>query len=120
MAFNADAWLLQPLTSDRPALDTALASIQPARQTCLVCGGDAGGRRLTKAAGVLVYTIGLGPALEFQALEQIASEPAQFYRAPDAEQLAEIYRQIAVEIPCPEREFWPRAREMVAGATAAP
>jgi Mg-chelatase subunit ChlD len=143
VAFNADAQLLQPLTADRSALDAALASIRPARQTCLVCGVDVGADELasdrrdpdntavmivltdglsnsrpaseavTRAAeakrnGVVVYTIGLGTALDFLVLEQIASEPAQFYRAPDAEQLADIYRQIAVEIPCPAGRFWPR------------
>lgn len=142
VAFNADAWLLQPLTADRHVLDTALASIQSALQTCLVCGVDVGADELaserrdldntpvmvvltdglsnprpaseavTRAAkakrqGVMVYTIGLGDTLDFVALEQIATKPEGFYRTPDAEELAGIYRQIAVEIPCPAGKFWP-------------
>jgi Mg-chelatase subunit ChlD len=141
VAFNADAWLLQPLTSDRYALDAALASIEPALQTCLVCGVDVAANELAsdrrdpdntpvmivltdglsnplpasdavvraedaKRSGVVIYTIGLGDELDFDALEQIASGPESFYRAPDAEQLADIYRQIAVEIPCPAESFW--------------
>ena len=46
VAFNSDAALLQPLTGDRAALDAALARIQPAVQTCLVCGVDAGADEL--------------------------------------------------------------------------
>ena len=33
-------------------------------------------------------------------------EPAFAYRAPDAEDLADIYRAIAVAIPCPAGGFW--------------
>lgn len=143
VAFNADADLLQTLTADRGALDGALASIQSALQTCLVCGVDVGATELTsdrrnpdntpvmvvltdglsnprpaseavvraaeaKERGVVVYTIGLGDTVDFEALEQIASEPDYFYRAPNAEDLADIYRQIAVEIPCPKEAFWGR------------
>ena len=37
VAFNAEARLMQPLTSDREALLAAIADIQLAQQTCLVC-----------------------------------------------------------------------------------
>lgn len=37
VAFNADAWLLQELTSDRAALDSAIVGITSAQQTCIVC-----------------------------------------------------------------------------------
>lgn len=36
----------------------------------------------------------------------MASRPAFAYRAPDAEDLADIYRAIAVAIPCPAGAFW--------------
>jgi hypothetical protein len=38
----------------------------------------------------------------------MAAKPEYFYRAPAAEDLAGIYQQIAVEIPCPRDEFWGR------------
>jgi hypothetical protein len=38
----------------------------------------------------------------------MASRPDYFYVAPDAEQLAGIYRGIAVAIPCPAESFWGR------------
>jgi Mg-chelatase subunit ChlD len=60
----------------------------------------------TKADGVVIYTVGLGDTLDFDALTQIASRPEYFYLAPDAEELAGIYQQIAVEIPCPPEAFW--------------
>lgn len=59
-----------------------------------------------KAEGITIYTIGLGDDVEAEALRTIASTPRGYYQAPDGEPLAEIYRQIAVEIPCPRRAFW--------------
>ena len=61
-----------------------------------------------KTAGVTVFTIGLGDDLERDALRAMASRPKAFYEAPDAEDLAAIYAQIAVEIPCPARRYWGR------------
>ena len=61
-----------------------------------------------KREGVVIFTIGLGNQLDFDALEAMASERVFFYRAPDAEDLAAIYEQIAVEIPCPPSRFWGR------------
>jgi hypothetical protein len=45
-AFNAQARLLAPLGGDRAALEAALDAIQPAAQTCLVCGVDVGAAEL--------------------------------------------------------------------------
>jgi hypothetical protein len=56
---------------------------------------------------VLVYAIGLGEELDLAALAAIASTPGDFHRAPDGEDLAGIYRRIAVAIPCPDRAYWP-------------
>ena len=141
VAFNTDATLIQPLTTDRAALASALARIQIAPQTCLVCGVEAADAELAgprhrpdhaatmivltdgrsnprpageaveraavaKARGVTVFTIGLGNDLDAEALTAMASRPAFAYRAPDAEDLADIYRAIAVAIPCPAGGFW--------------
>jgi len=64
--------------------------------------------RLAKSAGVVVFIIGLGADLDDAALLEMAGGEAQFYRAPDAEQLAGIYRRIAAAIPCPPAAFWGR------------
>jgi Mg-chelatase subunit ChlD len=61
-----------------------------------------------KAAGIVVFTVGLGDTLDVEALRHMASRPGYFYQAPDGEDLAEIYSEIAVEIPCPPGAFWGR------------
>jgi Mg-chelatase subunit ChlD len=97
------------LASDRRDLDNTpvmivltdgLSNPRPASEA-VTRAGEA------KRKGVVIYTIGLGDTLDFEALRQIASEPDHFYHAPRGEQLADIYRQIAVEIPCPAGQFWP-------------
>ena len=40
--------------------------------------------REAKLAGAVIYATGLGETLDFDALEQIASAPELFFRAPDA------------------------------------
>lgn len=66
-----------------------------------------------KAAGVIVFTIGLGDDLDVEALVAMASREAgtgraYYYHAPEAEELAGIYRRIAIDIPCPAEAFWGR------------
>lgn len=61
-----------------------------------------------KAAGITVFTIGLGQDLDVAALEAMASGPGHFYWAPDAEGLTEIYGAIAEMLPCPAGQFWGR------------
>ena len=50
--------------------------------------------------------VGIGTELDWDALERMASKPEHFYHTPSAEVLAGIYREIAVEIPCPAEGFW--------------
>jgi uncharacterized protein (DUF58 family) len=59
-----------------------------------------------KDAGIRVFTVGLG--LEDDVLDallsSVASQPADYYFAPDGDDLAAIYRQIAGRIvECPSR-----------------
>lgn len=53
--------------------------------------------RRAKAAGTRILAIGLGPPEEvsMSLLSEVASAPAEAYRAPDGEDLAAIYRRIA-------------------------
>jgi Mg-chelatase subunit ChlD len=143
ISFNADAALLQPLTTDRQLLDTALAAITTAQQTRIHLGIEKAHEELTsprhqqgnasvmivltdgranpdpvewavaraseaKSAGIVIFTIGLGNELDREALREMATTPDHFYHAPTADDLSDIYRQIAVEIPCPKEEFWGR------------
>lgn len=61
-----------------------------------------------KAAGIILFTIGLGQPgqLNFEELRQMASLPEYFFHAPDGEDLLAIYRQIGLELPCPGARFW--------------
>lgn len=63
--------------------------------------------RRAKSQGVVFFTIGLGLDVESEALLDIASRKQFAYMAPDAEELAEIYSSIAIDIPCPASAFWP-------------
>jgi Mg-chelatase subunit ChlD len=58
-----------------------------------------------KAAGALVFTIGLGQALDAGLLTDLASRPDWYLPAPDTSDLAAIYARIVVEIPC--KPMWP-------------
>ncbi len=67
--------------------------------------------RRAKAAGVRLYTVGLGQATDIdpRLLTEMASRPDMFYFAPDAEDLAQIYAEIAYTIACPRgRHDWAR------------
>jgi hypothetical protein len=54
-----------------------------------------------KDAGIRLITVGLGSDVDEQLLREIASRPEDFFRAPNAEDLLNIYRDIANYIPCP-------------------
>ena len=59
-----------------------------------------------KALGIRVYTIGLGAELDEQALREMASNASSYFHAPSTADLVGIYREIAVDIPCPATTFW--------------
>jgi len=61
---------------------------------------------LTKAAGVTLFTIGLGEDIDAEGLAAMASMESGFLRAPDAEDLAAVYAQVAGSIPCPASAWW--------------
>jgi hypothetical protein len=63
---------------------------------------------LDASQSITTSTVGLGEDLDLDALVQMASKPAYFYRAPDGEDLKNIYQAIAVAIPCPAETFWGR------------
>ena len=59
-----------------------------------------------KSAGIRLYTIGLGADLDEAALREMASGDEAYFHAPSGAALAGIYREIAVDIPCPYSAFW--------------
>jgi hypothetical protein len=56
----------------------------------------------TKAAGITIYTVGLGEDVNAGLLEAMASSPDLYYEAPSTTDLDEIYSQIANAIQCQE------------------
>jgi len=54
-----------------------------------------------KATGIKVLTVGLGQGVNADVLRQAASDPSLFFSAPRAEDLAQLYREVARLIPCP-------------------
>jgi len=60
-----------------------------------------------KADGITLYTVGLGEDVEFEALRRMATRTENFHWAPDGEDLGPIYEEIAREVPCPRRAYWP-------------
>lgn len=59
-----------------------------------------------KAAGITLYTVGLGQDVDLSALRALASGPDHCFLAPDAAELAAIYRGIAGVLPCAGEAFW--------------
>lgn len=53
-----------------------------------------------KAAGMVLFTIGLGPDADLALLGQMASSPAHAFVAPSGADLAGIYGRISAAIPC--------------------
>ena len=54
-----------------------------------------------KAAGIIIYTIGLGNDTNVSLMQNIATTANHFYAAPSTSDLNEIYNQIADSLNCP-------------------
>jgi hypothetical protein len=59
-----------------------------------------------KAAGITLFTIGLGDDLDRAALAAMASRPEWFCEAARVEDLEAIYRTVAVGVPSPADRYW--------------
>jgi Mg-chelatase subunit ChlD len=62
-----------------------------------------------RAAGVRLYTIGLGADVDAATLREMAGDASRYRFAPDSADLARIYAEIASDIlcPAPSKGFWP-------------
>ncbi len=67
-------------------------------------GGDdasvLGAATALKAAGGLVFTIGLGASIDADLLARAASDPDRFYASPGTDELSRIYDRISVRLAC--------------------
>jgi Mg-chelatase subunit ChlD len=55
---------------------------------------------LAKNAGIIIYTIGLGPTLNTALLQNVATTPAHYFASPSTDDLNDIYTQIAGSFAC--------------------
>lgn len=61
-----------------------------------------------RAAGVLIYTIGLGAEADEALMVEVAGAAARYHHAPDSAELRAIYADVARDILCPSEQHWPR------------
>jgi Mg-chelatase subunit ChlD len=59
-----------------------------------------------RAAGVRIYTIGLGADVDEATLRMIGGGDERYYFAPDSGDLARIYGEIAKDLTCPGVDLW--------------
>ncbi|MEO8084229.1 MAG: vWA domain-containing protein [Ardenticatenales bacterium] len=62
---------------------------------------------VVKAAGARLFTIGLGQDVDAEALRAMASQAADYFEAPDGEDLGAIYGAISTALPCAPYPYWP-------------
>jgi uncharacterized protein YegL len=63
-----------------------------------------------RAAGVVVYAIGLGPNADIPTLRAVAGSDSRTFHSPSPAELQATYREIAQRQLCPGETFWPRSR----------
>jgi len=93
-------------TRRRPGNEPVLVLLTDGRANPVPIEAAVSEADLTKAAGVTVFTIGLGEDIDAEGLAAMASMASGFLRAPDAEDLAAVYAQVARSIPCLASAWW--------------
>jgi Mg-chelatase subunit ChlD len=63
---------------------------------------------LAREVGTTIHVIGLGADTDAEQLRQIAGSPDNYHSAPRTQDLADLYKALAREIPCPRERFWGR------------
>jgi Mg-chelatase subunit ChlD len=57
-------------------------------------------------AGIRLYAIGLGVDVDEDTLMTMAGDNSRYYHAPDSDDLARIYAEIAQDLMCPGKDLW--------------
>ena len=57
--------------------------------------------RTAREAGINVFTVGLGQDVNPELLRAVSGDSARYFAAPDAASLQDIYRRLALLVPCP-------------------
>jgi len=106
LAVAAGANALADVTRRRPTNQQVLVLLTDGRANPVPVEAAVEQATLAKASGVTVFTIGLGEDIDAEGLAAMASTAGGFLRAPDAEDLAAAYAQVARSIPCPAGAWW--------------
>jgi len=107
-AVAVGAQALADSTRRRPGNEPVLVLLTDGRANPVPIEAAVAEAEMTKAGGVTVFTIGLGEDIDAEGLAAMASMASGFLRAPDAEDLAEAYAEVARSIPCPASAWWGR------------
>jgi uncharacterized protein YegL len=59
-----------------------------------------------RAAGVRLYTIGLGADVDEDSLKAMTGNYRQYFHTADSDDLARIYGDIATDLMCPGKDLW--------------
>ena len=57
--------------------------------------------RSARDSGINIFTVGLGQDVNPDLLRSLAGDKARYFAAPDAASLQDIYRKLALLVPCP-------------------
>ena len=69
-------------------------------------GAELAAAERVRAAGVRLYTVGLGADADGPTLVAMAGESGRYYHAPGAAELEGVYRAIARDVACPAEGLW--------------
>jgi Mg-chelatase subunit ChlD len=102
----ADAELASP--RHRPGTAAVVVLLTDGRANPRPASEAVAAAEAAKRRGVTFFTIALGDDVDADALAAIAAPGGRFERSADGAGLEGIYRQVAVDIPCPAGAFWGR------------
>lgn len=86
----------------RPGSTRSIVLITDGRQISQVFDNNARAvAAVARAAGIVVFTVGLGSDIDDALLAEIATSSDHYKKAPNTSDLELIYREIAAGIPCP-------------------
>jgi len=105
-AVAAGAEALADVTRRRPTNQPVLVLLTDGRSNPVPIEVAVERATSAKASGITVFTIGLGEDIDAKGLAAMASTAGGFLRAPDAEDLAAAYAEVARSIPCPASAWW--------------
>ncbi len=94
-----EAWVELSLRA-RPGSQRVVVLLSDGQPTVGSAAGAVAQAEAMKRDGLTLFSIGLGADVDAGLMRQLASGPNNYFYAPTPDQLAEIYRRIAGNLPC--------------------